>query len=275
MSRLHKGLAALRCDSCGSTQPLEWTAEAGVCRCGRRVPIVDGIVRYTPQQTLAAIPEVDARDRQAAGYLAHSKFPTQLARFDRFLERPHTVNGPVYELGCGPGPFTSKLTERGYDVVAVDFSVRSLEINRASLSTQGADRAAFVHADVNALRMAPESTDLLLMCDFLQHLGNQPVRDAFLQKAFSWLRPGGRFYLTFFNLNVKNRAKKDVRGSFGAIPYERLRYKEVIGAFPSDIVVESAAPMNIFTSAAADRAATLLPGAALFARMMSISGAKR
>ncbi len=57
------------------------------------------------------------------------------------------------------------------------------------------------------------------MCDFLQHLGGHEARSAFLSKAFSWLAPGGYFYLSFFNFNIKNYLKGDLRGHFadGAI----------------------------------------------------------
>ena len=78
----------------------------------------------------------------------------------------------------------------------------------------------FVQADLNDTFFVPDSTDVLLMADFLQHLGPEAVQRRFLRNAFEALRPGGRFYLSFFNTNLKNRLKSDINGSFadGAIP---------------------------------------------------------
>jgi hypothetical protein len=125
--------------------------------------------------------------------------------------------------------------------------------------------------------MAAESTDLLLMCDFLQHLGDRRRRDAFLTKAFGWLRPGGRFYLSFFNINIKNQVKGDVRGAFagGGIGYERLRTCDVLAALPKGVTADDVVPMNIFAGILPDRLAARLPGASLLARMIALSGTKR
>jgi SAM-dependent methyltransferase len=249
-----------------------------VCPCGNVIAIRDGIVQYTPDGTLDQMPEVGARDRQADGYLSHSKFPTQIARVEAFLRRrgERSRDELAYDLGCGPGPFTAMLVRRGSRVVAVDFSGRSLAINRASIPAADRARVTFVRADLNALCMAPGSAQLLLMCDFLQHLGNQSVRSTFLAKAFEWLRPGGRFYLSFFNLNIKHYFAGDRQGSFsdGAIGYERLRASQVIGALPPDVTVESVTPLNVFQASRADRLAARLPGASWLARMVAVTGVK-
>jgi hypothetical protein len=117
---------------------------------------------------------------------------------------------------------------------------------------------------------------LLLMCDFLQHLGNRGARDAFLVRAFEWLRPGGAFCLTFFNFNVKNYLKRDRRGTFadGAIGYERLLYRDVIRALPPGVSVDAVTPLNIFHGATADRMASMVPGARWLSRMIMIAGSK-
>jgi ubiquinone/menaquinone biosynthesis C-methylase UbiE len=181
----------------------------------------------------------------------------------------------VLELGSGPGPFTHMLLGQGYHVVAVDFSEKSLLINRDSNTAYGS-RVCYVKADLNSLVMARESSNLLLMCDFLQHLGDYDTRNAFISKVFNWLAPGGFFYLTFFNFNIKNYFKGDAHGSFasGAIRYERLLHKEVLKALPKNIAVDSVIPLNIFHSVILDRLASGLPGARYLARMFAICGRK-
>ena len=46
----------------------------------------------------------------------------------------------------------------------------------------------------------------------------------FLRKAFEALVPGGWFFLSVVNANIKNMIKRDLKGSFGngAIHYYRL-----------------------------------------------------
>lgn len=237
----------------------------------------NGLIEYTPSADLELIPEVTARDRQAAGYLQHSKFPTQIFRVQQFLASvpESAAEAPVFELGCGPGPITPMLARR-FQVMSVDFSEASLELNRQALPPAQREAVTYVRADLHALRLARESTSLLMMCDFLQHLGTSEQRNAFLSKAFGWLRPGGYFYLTFFNLNIKNRFRRDVAGAFadGAIKYERLRRADVVRALPAGIVVDDVVPMNIFRNSVPDRFAARVPGAGLFSRMIAIAGRK-
>lgn len=262
---------------CAQNAHLSWSHARGLCECGNRIEVDQTLVYYTASECLEEISEVTARDNQAVGYLQHSKFPIQIFRVKQFLSGlPRLAKErPVFELGCGPGPFTQMLLEQGYQVVAVDFSERSLLINRDANTAFGS-KVCYVKADLNSLLMARESTNLLLMCDFLQHLGAYHKRNAFLAKAFEWLAPGGSFYLTFFNFNIKNYLKGDLHGSFagGAITYERLLYKEVLRALPRNIKVDWVVPLNIFHSVVSDRLASGLPGAKYVARMMGISGRK-
>ena len=272
------GLATLRCPVCSSADPLVWTGTNGTCACGRTMRILNGCVQYSLSETLDQIPEVGTRDRHADGYLRHAKFPTQISRVEHFLQSLSGRNSEdvACDLGCGPGPYTSMLAGQGYRVIAVDFSIRSLALNRSSLRATERAAVTYVRADLNELRMAPESVDLLLMCDFLQHLGGQSARTAFLTKAFGWLRSGGRFYLTFFNVNIKNYLKNDLRGSFanGSIAYERLRHRDVVSSLPAGVAVDTITPLNIFSGAMADRLASAIPGASVLSRMIALSGSK-
>lgn len=248
------------------------------CSCGHDVRLTDGIIHYSDEQRLNAIPEVAVRDRQAAGYLQHSKFPTQIDHVRSFLDAlpASSRDKPVLELGCGPGPYTGLLLEAGWEVVAVDFSQKSLAANRAS--AVGYDRRAlFVKADVTELECTPECSNLLMMCDFLQHLDGFTARTKFIKKAFDWLTPGGYFYLSFFNFNIVNFIKGDLHGSFsnGTIRYERLISREVVESFPSDIEVLGITPLNIFHQPGPDRLVARLPGARFLARMIAVSGRRR
>jgi SAM-dependent methyltransferase len=234
--------------------------------------MIDSILVYEPHVHLDK-PEVRTRDAQAAGYLQHRKFPTQMDRLNRFIERcARGVTGHVLDLGCGPGPTTKMLLDVGFHVVAVDFSRRSLELNAERC---GAKRGAlFVHADLTRIRFAPNSVDGLMMADFLQHLVDAEVQRAFLERAFKALRPGGWFFLSFFNVNIKHRLNGDIVGSYakGSMPYRRLTPREVRKMLPHGVSVWSVEPMNIAHTPRLDRLASRLPFTHALARMSVITG---
>jgi hypothetical protein len=90
------------------------------------------------------------------------------------------------------------------------------------------------------------------------------------------LRPGGWFFLSFFNINVKNRLRGDIEGAYaaGEIPYRRLAPREVVGMLPANIEITEVLPMNLFHRTVPDRLVARLPYARHFARMMVICGCK-
>lgn len=102
-------------------------------------------------------------------------------------------------------------------------------------------------------------------------------RERFLNNAFSALMPVGRFFLSFFNINIVNYLKGDIYGDFcsGKIPYERFCPKNIIRYFPKEISIDCVTPMNIFHKALPDRLLSRLPLSILLSRMVVISGFKR
>jgi len=270
-------LTLIRCPNCRSQLECAVSGALLTCACGANFKIENDVVEYSDAKALSKVAEVGTRDRQASGYLQHAKFPTQISRVKKYLAAlpPVIWQKPVIEVACGPGPYTGFLLEAGFDVIAVDFSECSLRINRDA-NIGHLSRTCFVKADINELQMAQDCSNCLLMCDFLQHIDGHNARVAFMRKAFEWLAPGGVFYLSFFNFNIVNFLKGDLRGTFagGAISYERLICKDVLQALPSDVSVDAVTPMNIFHSASPDRLAARLPGATFLSRMVAISGRK-
>lgn len=94
--------------------------------------------------------------------------------------------GDGVDLAAGEGRHALWLAERGWRVTAVDFSVAGLARGR---SRPGADRVAWVTADVLGWDAAPASLDLVLVAYL--HLPEADTT-ALLRRAVGWLRPGGR-----------------------------------------------------------------------------------
>jgi SAM-dependent methyltransferase len=94
--------------------------------------------------------------------------------------------GDAVDLAAGEGRHALWLAGLGWRVTAVDFSDVGLARGRAQ---SGADRVAWVTADVTSWSTAPESLDLVLIAYL--HLP-QAETTALLTRAVGWLRPGGR-----------------------------------------------------------------------------------
>jgi 2-polyprenyl-3-methyl-5-hydroxy-6-metoxy-1,4-benzoquinol methylase len=231
---------------------------------------------------LEQIPEAAARNWEAGTYLQLPKFPTQIASLERFVEAlpPPLAAFPALDLGCGPGPATGMLLDKGYRVVAVDFSAASLRIN-ATANARHRSQVMYVAANLNDLGLPKAKYGVLMMADFLQHLGDLDVQSRFLNKMMPALIPDGMFYLSWFNYNIKNILTNDRIGSFrggaipGAIRYWRSKVTEVVAMLPNEIEIVSVCPMNVFHGAAADRLATKLPFSFLLARMIVVIGRRR
>ena len=253
------------CPTCGNR--LRFNAGARLC-CNKPhgATIHNDIIRYRPD---ISSQEMATRDVQAEDYLRHTKFPTQIDRMRRFITQLPRATRPVLDLGCGPGPTTQLLSEKGFDIIAVDFSMRSLELNKAK-------SALFVQADLNDIRFVKDSVDGLMMADFLQHLGGLEVQQGFLHQTFEALASGGWFFLSCFNANLKNWLRRDIDGSFasGRIRYLRLTPARLLKMLPWSVQVESVRLMNIFHQLSLDKIAVRFPLARFVARMIVVTGRK-
>jgi SAM-dependent methyltransferase len=254
------------CPSCG--KPLRFEDGKRLC-CGQPdgAALDNGIIRYRPD---ISTPEMIVRDSQAEGYLQHTKFPTQIRQMARFIRGLPRSMRPVLDLGCGPGPTTRMLTDQGFEVIAVDFSRRSLELNAAK-------SALLVQADLRDIRFVENSVDGLMMADFLQHLGDLEVQQKFLNRVFDALASRGWFFLSCFNANIKNLLRHDINGSFasGQISYLRSTPARILKMLPPTVAVDNVRPMNLFHQPKLDDIASRLPLARLIARMIVLTGRKR
>ena len=279
-------IGVIRCGNCGTA--LELFGNEVFCVCGKTHYLFADGIYIRKDMVVDQKSEMLTRDKQAVGYLSHDKFPTQIASFDKWLKeigatikngsREFPGNGQTkiaLDLGCGPGPYTKKLQDLGFHVIAIDFSSQSLRLN-AGICGLGRVETTFVQEDLNRLSLVENSVDLVVMADFIQHLGGRSQRERLLHEVFGSLKKNGCFYLSFFNLNIKNYLKSDVHGEFadGLIRYERLTAKNVISSFPNYISIDSVRPMNIVHGAYLDKALTALPLSRFFSRMAVVIGKK-
>ncbi len=97
--------------------------------------------------------------------------------------------GQALDLGAGSGRHALWLAEQGWQVTAVDFSVRGIDLGRAAADAAGpevSDRVDWVVADATTWAPSPGTAyDLVFLTYF--HVDADVVR-----RLGTWLAPGGR-----------------------------------------------------------------------------------
>jgi len=114
------------------------------------------------------------------------------AKYTSVLLEQLPEGAAVLELGCGAGlPTTRQLAQR-FTVTGVDISARQLALARHNVPT-----AAFLHADMTQLDLAPMSFDAVVAFYSLMHVPRHEHPEL-LRKITSWLRAGGMFVATLW-----------------------------------------------------------------------------
>jgi SAM-dependent methyltransferase len=103
--------------------------------------------------------------------------------------------GRVLDVGCGPGAGSLRLSERGYDVVGVDYNERAVAFARIL-----AEGGTFVQGDIRALGAIDDPAvgdgfDAAVCIEVLEHVPPE-FRSGVFEGVFGRLRPSGTFVLT-------------------------------------------------------------------------------
>ncbi|WP_058301145.1 class I SAM-dependent methyltransferase [Gorillibacterium timonense] len=114
----------------------------------------------------------------------------------------------ILDLGCGPGLYTNRLAELGYEVTGIDFSARSIRHAKEQAAETGLS-VRYLNEDYLSC-LLPDSYDLILMiyCDF--GVFDEEERRAILGKVHAALAPNGKFLFDMFQ-PVRYRNHSDSR----------------------------------------------------------------
>ena len=112
----------------------------------------------------------------------------------------------VADFGCGMGPYTTRLAEKGVDVTGIDFSECFIRHAKEMAKQKGLD---INYVQRNYLEFETEERfDLitLLLCDFCALGPSQ--RKTILKKFYKFLKPGGSVLIDVYSLNAFNQREE-------------------------------------------------------------------
>jgi SAM-dependent methyltransferase len=211
------------------------------CRvCGRGFRVEGGILRllddlWEPDPESAH--EAQLRDSIVGNgdYVEQFRATRADQQFDQMEMRPTLAalaplrDHVVLELGAGTGRYTVPLAKESRAILAVDFSVRSLETLAAKLpdpQRRSGARVGLVQADVTRLCLAPRAFDRILST-LVSNLPSRAHRQAMYRLAAGSLCADGQFVLSAHHYGLRQRLRHepvDGRYSEGGI------YRHLFGA---------------------------------------------
>ncbi len=137
----------------------------------------------------------------------------------------------VLDAGCGAGPLTVALAQRGHAVTAVDIAPRMVELCEEAVRSAGLD-ASSVRVrcgDTLAMDLESASFDVVYALGFLQY---QEEEGPALERLRQLLRPGGRLVISgpmpwrigdlFGAWTLVRRARRRIEAALGRPPSPEL-----------------------------------------------------
>lgn len=108
----------------------------------------------------------------------------------------------ILDLGCGPGLYTKRLSDAGYDVTGIDYSKRSIAYAKSQDAKTEYLYKNYLEIDFTDMFNAVT----LIYCDYAALTPDE--RQTLVQKVYKALKPGGLFIFDVFSENqfINNKA---------------------------------------------------------------------
>ena len=171
-----------------------------------------------------------ARDAQVRDY-DRMAFLHLLGQVEIPLTQHALGAGPsdrLLEAGCGTGRMTRRLAQETPGLVAMDFSLESLRVNRRKLRGDGLGHIPLVQGDLCHLPFVSGTFDRVVSCQVLEHVPGDAARRRAVSELARVVRPGGTLALSAYKHSLWTRAFAEKEGQHeGGIPFFRFTRREL------------------------------------------------
>lgn len=133
---------------------------------------------------------------------AASRKHSFIDRSVKWLESIIPEKSKILDLGCGPGLYTKKLSDAGYDVTGIDYSRRSI-----SYAKEHDTKTKYIYQDYLEMDYYEDFDAItLIYCDYGAMVPDE--RKMLLSRIYRALKPGGLFIFDVFTEQT-HRGKSD------------------------------------------------------------------
>lgn len=125
---------------------------------------------------------------------------------DRLLKKDRQPVFTVLDLGCGTGTIACLLSQRGYQVTAVDSSEEMLiQAARKAEALPEENRPLLLLQSMDRLRLLEKVDAVVSTMDALNYLTRPAAVQRTFDRVFRWLRPGG---MLIFDVNTPYKLRR-------------------------------------------------------------------
>lgn len=130
----------------------------------------------------------------------HAPYDQWVAFSEEAIHSSKKPINKIMDLGCGTGEITIRLSNKGYEMVGVDYSTAMLNHAKKKAVSENAASIQWVHQDIKELE-GFEAVDMAIsFCDVINYLIKpEDIEQAFLRISES-LKPGGLFLFDVHHL---------------------------------------------------------------------------
>ncbi|MEI6462426.1 MAG: class I SAM-dependent methyltransferase [bacterium] len=132
----------------------------------------------------------DTYNSIANSYAEHAYKKQYMEKYVMDFGKTLKKNASILDLGCGPAQDDYLFIESGFKITGVDFSERMIEEAKKRVPD-----GTFICSDLVELQFETNSFDAIWSVGSL-HFIDQSDLEVLMKKTFSWLKPGGKAFIS-------------------------------------------------------------------------------
>lgn len=165
--------------------------------------------------------EIPARDKDAISFDKQFGFRNALDIPSIFRDFKTNNSDLILEVGAGTGRITAEFVKKGAEVIALDYSIKSLKINKVRNNCQ------VVLADICYLPFKSSIFTKVASISVFQHIPTTQARSKGLKEIHRVLNEGGTFLITAYNNRLLDKLCRNKNGYHSSnIYYHRFNIFE-------------------------------------------------